>query len=830
MRLPGRARSTAEARPGAFAIWATPPGAFAEPRAIEGTPLVEASAPFTIASALRSKGLFDLERGTARRFDGEDYWLRTTVAAPDVDDGDELALVFEGLATLADVWLDGAPVLASESMFVAHDVPIASGNHELVIRFRSLDEALKGRRPSPRWRVPMAEHQKLRFFRTTLLGRTPGWSPPVPPVGPWRDVYVERRRGVVAREVRLEPRIEGGRGVLAVAAELRGAIVEATVELTRAGSTFRARLEPKGDDHFEGRLAIPDVARWWPHTHGEPARYEARLEVKHARGTSTFELGAVGFRDLNIVTSNGDFRLEVNGAKVYARGAVWTPIDPVSFAATDDALAQAFDQVTKAGMNMLRVSGAIGYESDAFLDACDARGVLLWQDFAFANFDYPDQDPTFRALVTREAQQVLGRLSGRPALAVLCGGSENEQQAAMWGAPRERWAPGLMHELLPALVEQRAPGVHYWPSSAHGGAFPHQPSSGTTSYYGVGAYLRPLDDARRSEVKFGSECLAFANVPGEAGLPGGGATRAHHPGWKARSPRDLGAGWDFDDVRDHYLGRLFGIDPVMLRTTDHERYLALSRAVSGEVMAQVFAEWRRKRSVNGGGLIWFLRDLWAGAGWGVIEASGAPKAAYAYLRRAFQPITIAISDEGVNGLALHVANDGPAPLEAEIDLRLFRANEVPVGGGKLAISIAPHDVAEIPAAALLEGFVDLSYAYRFGPPTADLIVATLRAGERFLGEAFHLPLGLGLPRERDLGLGATAKKIDGGYELTVSTRRFAQAVAIDAAGHDASDDWFHVAPGGSRVIRLDARAGAGALRGSVQALNGDGTTAIVVSS
>ena len=112
-------------------------------------------------------------------------------------------------------------------------------------------------------------------------------------------------------------------------------------------------------------------------------------------------------------------------------------------------------------------------------------------------------------------------------------------------------------------------------------------------------------------------------------LPGAPAdVVVHHPRWKAGVPRDAGTGWDFDDVRDHYLRLLFGVDPAELRRCDHERYLELSRAVSGEAMAAVFGEWRRPGSPCGGGLVLWLRDLVPGAGWGagrpLGRAEGAP--------------------------------------------------------------------------------------------------------------------------------------------------------------------------------------------------------------
>ena len=186
-------------------------------------------------------------------------------------------------------------------------------------------------------------------------------------------------------------------------------------------------------------------------------------------------------------------------------------------------------------------------------------------------------------------------------------------------------------------------------------------NAGVAHYYGVGAYLRPLDDARRARgavrlrVPRPSPTCPTARLVER--MLGRGERPPHHPRWKARVPRDLGAGWDFEDVRDHYLERLFGVDPLELRYSDHERYLALGRLTSGEVMAAVFAEWRRRRSTCAGGLVWFLRDLWPGAGWGVLDAHGRPKAAYYYLRRALQPVAVFFTDEGLNGLSFHAVNE-----------------------------------------------------------------------------------------------------------------------------------------------------------------------------
>src|SRR5262249_35594260 len=156
-----------------------------------------------------------------------------------------------------------------------------------------------------------------------------------------------------------------------------------------------------------------------------------------------------------------------------------------------------------------------------------------------------------------------------------------------------------------------------------------------------------------------------------------------------------------------------------------------------------FAEWRRPGSSCRGALVWFLRDLECGAGWGLIGADGVPKAAYYYLRRALQPCALSLSDEGCNGLYLHAVNETALPIPGGLERRLFKdaGHCTEVAGD--ALTLAPRSSQSWPAAAWFAGFRDLSYAFRFGPPDTRVVVARFaEARGATLAEAFHFPAGL----------------------------------------------------------------------------------------
>ena len=135
-------------------------------------------------------------------------------------------------------------------------------------------------------------------------------------------------------------------------------------------------------------------------------------------------------------------------------------------------------------MNMVRVSGVTCYPGEAFYRHCDEAGLMVWQDFMFANFDYGD-DPEFMEAAAREVGQWLVSTGAHPSVAVLCGGSEAEQQAAMLGTARADWRQPLFDALIPRLVSEHRPDAVYVPTPS-GGAWPFQPDTGVSHYYGVG--------------------------------------------------------------------------------------------------------------------------------------------------------------------------------------------------------------------------------------------------------------------------------------------------------------------------------------------------------
>ncbi|HZZ90995.1 MAG TPA: hypothetical protein VFE23_00430 [Usitatibacter sp.] len=781
----------------------------------------DAIVPGTVALAL------DHDIGTARDFDAEAWWYRKTFRLE--RRAARHYLRFEGLATVAEVWLNGERILESRNMFRWHRIDVTRrlrDENELAIRFAPIAPLLAERRPRPRWKTALVKHQNLRWLRTTLLGRIPAWSPPVAPVGPVGGIALECLDHVDVTSLAVVPRVADGVPRLSVDVRLKplGSDTICAARVRVGDSLHELQLDP-GSARVHGELDLPGVETWWPHTHGDPRLVSCQIEIQAGDTWRGIDCGPLGFREITLDRDDGGVRFSVNGVPVFCRGACWTPADFRRLHAQPGELRRTLERARDAGINMIRVGGTMAYESDAFYALCDELGILVWQDFMFANMDYPFRDAAFRAEAEAEVTQQVERLRRRACIAAWCGGSEIAQQAAMLGLAPEHGCPEFLRRDVEALCSRLHPGVPYFPNSPWGGALPMHVGTGISHYYGVGAYRRPVEDVQRANVRFATECLGISNVPNEEVVREvfhGSIGPAHHPLWKARVARDAGSGYDFEDIRDFYTARLFSLDPVALRSQDTGRYFAISRATSAEVMARAFSEWRAPASGCGGALVWFLRDLWPGAGWGLLDAHGDPKSAFHALARAWAPRTVRLTDAGLDGVNLHVFNDRPAPFRASVELELIRAGK-PAASASAVVDMPAHGARSLQGDALLGYFTDCNDAYRFGPAKFDVIVARLREADTgaVIAEDFLFPRGMALQAERDPDISTRiARGADGCIAVEIASGVFLQDVRIKAEGFTSSDSHFHLSPSCPRRIRFYPRQAPNPIfEASIEALN-----------
>lgn len=786
--------------------------------------------PGTVAAAFRDAGDLAFSR---RAYDDNDWWFRCRISTENAS-GPHL-LELEGLATIADVWWNGEHLLHSDNMFVAHQVvvPEPTGHDELLVRCGSLDPVLAVKRPRPRWKSRDLVHQNLRWIRTSLVGRQTGGVPAPAPVGPWRPVRLTplAERRVVRRDLHVDTDAAASSGRVRLELELVGFNRHATVVAEVAGAT--APLEVRTEDGVtvaRGVIEVPSVRLWWPHTHGAQPLYDVTVTIDGERRT----VGRIGFRTVEVDRTEGGFTIVVNRVPVFCRGVCWTPPDPTTLTIAPDALRQRLELIRRGNLDMVRITGVGVYETPTFFDLCDELGLLVWQDCMFSFCDVPDS-PEFRASVVEEIEQLLAGLQGRPSVAVVCGGSENEQQAAFLGLDPDRWVSPIADHVIPKLVAQRLPTAVYVRNTPGESPLPSIVDRGPGHYFGVGAYLRPLDDARRARVRFASECLAFANPPEPLDTPGAAAVLSgigHRPEWKATIHRDAGASWDLEDVRDWYTRELFDLDPVTLRRVDPDRALEVARMTVATIYDSVLAEWRRPTSPCAGALVLEAHDSSFGGGIGVIDALGRPKSSWYAMRRTMASRAVSFVDEGVNGLGLHVVSDDREPWTGSVTVSLLLRGEAIGDSATCDVKVvAGH--ALIDTSTLFDGFRDLSWAHRFGPPAYDVVTAVLADSDgAALSRSFHL-LGDALrPIERDLGLRAEVYEDDDGWLVGLETERFAQWITFDLVGWYPEDAWFHLAPGDPvavRLHRLDA-SGDQPPRGRASAVNTERLTPLELRS
>ncbi len=244
-------------------------------------------------------------------------------------------------------------------------------------------------------------------------------------------------------------------------------------------------LVEKGYSTFTFYFDVKNPKLWWPNGMGEQYLYfsECRLYTDHGRMIDRKQLNW-GIRTVELVTdperTGESFYFKVNGEKVFAKGANFVPMDFFPEQVTQDQTQLLIKQVSDLNFNMLRVWGGGVYEDDYFYDLCDHYGIMVWQDFMFANTMYP-WDSSFVETVKEELANNIIRLRNHPSIVLWCGNNEISEGWNNWGwqkqfgissADSAKIANGyhlIFENIIPQMTEMYDDSRPYWPSSPQTG-------------------------------------------------------------------------------------------------------------------------------------------------------------------------------------------------------------------------------------------------------------------------------------------------------------------------------------------------------------------------
>jgi beta-mannosidase len=204
------------------------------------------------------------------------------------------------------------------------------------------------------------------------------------------------------------------------------------VELLNGKTTAFTKEIPlsinEGRNWLEQDLTIPNPKLWNPVGMGVPELYTVKVSLQKDDKTIDQIQFDYGIRTIERVSTAGprtadrweNWQFIINGKKIFVKGMNWTPID-VLLDMPESRYRWALEAAKNMGIQLIRVWGGGGIETNSFYKICNELGIMVWQDFPIGNQDTPDfpQDVWESQVV-----QNIFRLRNHPSLVVWCGGNE----------------------------------------------------------------------------------------------------------------------------------------------------------------------------------------------------------------------------------------------------------------------------------------------------------------------------------------------------------------------------------------------------------------------
>ncbi|KKI89164.1 beta-galactosidase [Bacillus sp. SA1-12] len=637
--------------------------------------------------------------------DKQDWEYETIFDIPDhLMNTSRLHLVFNGLDTYADVYLNDEKILEANNMFRTWQADVKAlvkkEKNRLTVFFRSPIKEDLPKLEKLGYDLPAgndhSEDGGLGDKKVSIFARKApyhygwDWGPRFVTSGIWKEVQLEgwttckitdlfiHQKEITASSASLSAKVEiesdgDWQGHLQLSTE--GILLEKEVYL-KSGQNF-----------IELDIEILNPKLWWSRGLGEQHQYEFSVLLHNENHIVAEKSVKAGLRSVKLIrekdSEGSSFYLELNGVPVFAKGANHIPNDSFVTEISYERYKHEIISAVEANMNMLRIWGGGIYEYDEFYDLCDEYGITVWQDFMFACSMYPG-DEAFLQNVKIEAEETIKRLRNHPSVVLWCGNNEMDTawseyiDHAGWGW-KEQYSPeirkkiwsdyeAIFHRILPDAVDEYAPAEDYWPSSPMndwtGDENQHASfttTSGDIHYWDVWHGSKPFEDYNTHVGRFMSE-YGFQSFPElktvhsyaeEKDLALESEIMLHHQ----------------KNVRGNQLIKEY-MEAYCPAPKDFPGFLYMSQVLQAEGIKVAIEAHRRRKPYCMGTLYWQMNDCWPVASWSSMDYYGRWKALHYYGKKSFQDVILSIEAKE-KSLDIYVVSDQLSQVVGNVTIELY---------------------------------------------------------------------------------------------------------------------------------------------------------------
>ncbi len=629
---------------------------------------------------------------------GKQDWEYTNVldVSKEILENKKVELVFEGLDTYANVFINGIEALNSKNMFLEYKVDVKKylkeGKNDLKILFDSVEKIDLPKIDKLGYNLPASnDASKLGELDDNKISvharKAPyhygwDWGPRLLTCGIWRNVYLNVNNDIEIDNIYIKQSNHTENSVdLEFVTEIEGFTNEYNLEVLIDGKTYEFA---NGGSVLNIMLENPKL--WWPNGFGEQNLYDVTINLKKDNKLINTKQERIGIRTIRLVREEDDrgtsFMFEVNGKLVFAKGSNHIPNDTLTPWITKERYDMEIENCVLANYNMIRVWGGGYYEDDYFYKLCDEKGLLVWQDFMFACSMYPG-DEDFISNVKDELVYNIKRIRNHASLALWCGNNEIDsawnhfEELGGWG-----WKQEYNHEqrekiygdykkifynIIPEAVRTHCPHIAYWASSPWtgdenkvAGTFN---KTGDVHYWGVwhGDPLQPFSTYGQVKTRFLSEygVQSFPSVDTllticeEEDLSYDSEIMLHHQKTNSGNYKIK-----------HYIGEYFD-DPTDL---GFRKFVYSSQIMQALAIRMAVEYHRQDKPYCMGTLYWQTNDCWPVASWSSMDYYGNWKALRYFIRESYKR-HIAMYDEKDNSVYICTDSIEKSSLEINVEYR-----------------------------------------------------------------------------------------------------------------------------------------------------------------